>query len=98
MVVVLSVQKWRHYLLGRKFTIMSDQKALKFLLEQREVQPQFKKWLTELLGYYFEILYQSGLQNKAANALLRIESAPELKAMTTTICGHRNSVEGSGKR
>ena len=32
MAVVLSVQKWRHYLLERKFTIMSDQKALKFLL------------------------------------------------------------------
>ncbi|KAA0043868.1 Retrotransposable element Tf2 [Cucumis melo var. makuwa] len=39
MAVVLSVQKWQHYLLGRKFTIMSDQKALKFLLEQREIQP-----------------------------------------------------------
>ena len=42
MTVVLSVQKWRHYLLGRKFTIISDQKALKFLLEQREVQPSFR--------------------------------------------------------
>ncbi|KAL0554193.1 hypothetical protein IC582_008110 [Cucumis melo] len=41
MVVVLSVQRWRHYLLGRKFSILSNQKALKFLLEQREVQPQF---------------------------------------------------------
>ena len=33
MVVVLSMQKWRHYLLGRKFTIISNQKALKFMLE-----------------------------------------------------------------
>lgn len=48
MVVVLSVQKWRHYLLGRKLTIISNQKALKFLLEQRKVQPQFKKWFTKL--------------------------------------------------
>ncbi|TYJ99689.1 Transposon Ty3-G Gag-Pol polyprotein [Cucumis melo var. makuwa] len=84
MVVVLSVQKWRHYLLGRKFTIMSDQKALKFLLEQREVQPQFQKWLTTLLGYDFEILYQPGLQNKAADALSRMDTTPELQTMTTT--------------
>ncbi|KAL0541701.1 hypothetical protein IC582_021756 [Cucumis melo] len=84
MVVVLSIQKRRHYLLGRRFTIMSDQKALKFLLEQREVQPQFQKWLTKLLGYDFEILYQPGLQNKATDALLRMDMNPELQTMTTT--------------
>lgn len=84
MAVVLSVQKWRHYLLGKKFTIISDQKALKFLLEQRKVQPQFQKWLTKLLGYDFEILYQPGLQNKAADALSRMEQPVELNSMTTT--------------
>ncbi|KAL4034847.1 hypothetical protein IC575_003516 [Cucumis melo] len=36
MAIVLSVQKWR-LLLGRKLTVTSDQKAMKFLLEQREV-------------------------------------------------------------
>lgn len=41
MVMVLAVKKRRHYVLGRRFTIISDQEALKFLLEQREVQPQF---------------------------------------------------------
>ncbi|KAA0033667.1 transposon Tf2-1 polyprotein isoform X1 [Cucumis melo var. makuwa] len=84
MVVVLSVQRWRHYLLGRKFSILSDQKALKFLLEQREVQPQFQKWLTKLLGYDFEILYQLGLLNKAADALSRVEPRIELHEMTTS--------------
>lgn len=43
MAVVLSVQKWRHYLLERKFIVISNQKALKFfLLNQHEVQPQFQ--------------------------------------------------------
>ncbi|KAL4018114.1 hypothetical protein IC575_021704 [Cucumis melo] len=84
MAVVLSVQRWRHYLLGRKFSILSDQKALKFLLEQREVQPQFQKWLTKLLGYDFEILYQPGQLNKAADALSRVEPRIELHEMTTS--------------
>lgn len=63
---------------------MSDQKALKFLLKQREVQPQFKKWLTKLLAYDFEILYQLGLQNKAADALSKVDTTPELNTMTTS--------------
>ncbi|KAL0549151.1 hypothetical protein IC582_013632 [Cucumis melo] len=84
MAVVLSVQKWRRYLLGRRFTIMLYQKALKFLLEQREVQPQFQKWLTKLLGYDFEILYQPGLQNKTVDALSRKDTTLELQTMTTT--------------
>ena len=69
---------------GQEFTIISDQKALEFLLEQREVQPKFQKWLTKLLGYDFEILYQPGLQNKAADALSRMDQPVELKSLTTT--------------
>ena len=31
MAVVMAVQKWRHYVLGRKFTIISDRKAVRIL-------------------------------------------------------------------
>lgn len=43
MAVVLAIQKWKYYLLGNKFTVISDQKALKFLIEQREVQASVSK-------------------------------------------------------
>ncbi|GKG09609.1 RNA-directed DNA polymerase, reverse transcriptase [Tanacetum coccineum] len=35
MALVLAIQHWRPYLLGRSFTIFTDQKSLKFLFEQR---------------------------------------------------------------
>lgn len=37
MAVVLAVQRWRPYLLGRKFPAQADQCSLKFLLEQRVI-------------------------------------------------------------
>ncbi|KAA0060678.1 putative retroelement pol polyprotein [Cucumis melo var. makuwa] len=71
MAVVLSVQRWRPYLLGAKFVVKTDQKSLKFLLEQRVIQPQYQKCLSKLLGYSFEVVYKPGLENKAADALSR---------------------------
>lgn len=45
MAIVLAVQRWRPYLLGQKFIVKTDQKALRYLLDQRVVQPQYQKWL-----------------------------------------------------
>ncbi|KAA0058421.1 ty3-gypsy retroelement transposase [Cucumis melo var. makuwa] len=54
------VGRWRPYLLGRKFVVKTDQRSLKFLLEQRVIQPQYQKWIAKLLGYSFEVDINKG--------------------------------------
>ena len=69
MVVVLAVQKWCHFLLGRHFIVRIDQQSLRFLMDQRLLDPTLLRWITKLLGFDFEIQYKSRVANRVADAL-----------------------------
>ncbi|KAL9415035.1 hypothetical protein AB3S75_043332 [Citrus x aurantiifolia] len=47
------------------------------MLEQRISTSMQQKWLTKLIGYDFEIIFRSGRENKAADALSRLQESTE---------------------
>ncbi|PNY04175.1 hypothetical protein L195_g000590 [Trifolium pratense] len=69
--IVIAIQKWRPYLLGRHFKVRTDQKSLRFLTEQKVMGEEQHKWISKLLGYDFEMKYKPGKENSAADALSR---------------------------
>ncbi|GMJ14651.1 hypothetical protein HRI_005134300 [Hibiscus trionum] len=69
--ITQAVGKWRPYLLGRRFTIITDQRSLRELTQQTIQTPEQQRWLSKLIGYDFEIKYRPGKLNEAADALSR---------------------------
>ncbi|KAK2446641.1 hypothetical protein QL285_017420 [Trifolium repens] len=67
-----ALAKFRHYLLGHKFIIRTDQQSLKALLDQTLQIPEQQAWLHKFIGFYFTIEYKPGKDNVAADTLSRM--------------------------
>lgn len=79
--LVLAVQHWRPYLMGRRFVARTDHSSLKHLLSQKIVTPQ-QIWVANLLGYNFIIEYKIGISNAATDALSRRGESESLAALS----------------
>lgn len=78
--VVVTVHKWKHYLLGHHFKVKTDHLSLKYLMEQKLTTFMQQKWLTKLLGFDYEIIYKQGVDNKVVDALSRVEHLQDQEA------------------
>ncbi|GKC19565.1 ty3-gypsy retrotransposon protein, partial [Tanacetum coccineum] len=71
-VIVEVVYKWHQYLLGRWFTIHSDHRSIKELMQQVIQTPLQQKHVRKLMGFDFVIEYKPGSENFVADALSRV--------------------------
>ncbi|CAN1845235.1 Transposon Tf2-9 polyprotein [Linum perenne] len=93
--VLFAVSKWRHYLEGRHFSILTDHESLKYLLEQKVHTHIQKKGLVKLLGLDFEIRYRQGKYNRVVDALSRVHDDEESLSITAVLPDWILEVEGS---
>jgi len=70
--VIWAVELFRHYLTGRKFTIITDHTALTSLMHQKQLSGIFARWVLKLQEFDFDIKYRKGRLNGNADALSRI--------------------------
>lgn len=69
--VVFALTKFREYVLGRKVTIVTDHKALEFLLTSKFSSNRLMRWMLYIQEYDFEIRYRKGKDNVVADFLSR---------------------------
>lgn len=87
MAIVFSILRWKHYLMGRKFVVRTDQFSLKFILEQQEIRAEYQKWVMKLMGFDFTIQYDPGKSNTVVDALRRREGDPTAQLELCTALG-----------
>jgi hypothetical protein len=70
--VVKFCRYFRHYLLGRKFTLRTDHASLVWLLRFRHLEGQLARWLEEMSQFDMEVVHRPGKKHLNADGLSRI--------------------------
>ncbi|XP_033229737.1 uncharacterized protein LOC117181286 [Belonocnema kinseyi] len=70
--IVWAVKRLRQYLLGKKFPIQTDHKALIWLHNVKDPSSRLLRWRLRLEEYVYEIEYVKGKENKVADCLSRL--------------------------
>ena len=76
--IVFVVTRLKQFLLGRRFTLQTDHKPLKYLFATDEEIPKtasarIRRWAIALRGFDFELKYTPGEQNPHTDALSRLD-------------------------
>eukprot|EP00253_Pinus_taeda_P019414 PITA_19414 len=69
--IIHALKMWRHYLMGRKFLLHTDQHSLTNYFSQPTLNARQARWVDFLSGFDFEIKHLQGKENKVADALSR---------------------------
>ncbi|KAE8964049.1 hypothetical protein PR002_g29094 [Phytophthora rubi] len=73
--VVWAIKLFRPYLYGRKFTILTDHAALKWLMTSPNLTGKLHRWALTLQEFDFDVQYRPGSTNVVADALSRAPAA-----------------------
>lgn len=84
--IVWGVERFSLYLLGTKFVLITDCKALKYLFSPRSRPcPRIERWVLRIQSYNYEVKYEPGVTN-LADALSRLSIDNKKPLDTTAEC------------
>ena len=78
--IKLSLEVFKVYLLGRKFVVQTDHRALEWMERLKENNARLCRWSLALQSYSFVVEHRPGAQNLNADALSRNPAMALLRA------------------
>lgn len=76
-------EKFHDYLYGHRFTVLTDNNPLTYVLTTAKLDATGHRWLAELASYTFDIKYRPGKANANADILSRLpRSSAEMQKIT----------------
>jgi hypothetical protein len=81
--IVHSLKIWSHYLLGRRFVLMTNHCGLRHLFDQPKLSVIQARWMALLSEFDFEIKHIKGKENRVVDALSRSVKMIHLEAVRT---------------
>jgi RNase H-like domain found in reverse transcriptase len=77
----LCLERWRHFLVGIKFLILTDHVALTYIQSSATVSRRNARWLEFLSQFTFEIEHIRGRENVFADALSRVPGVENVSCL-----------------
>jgi hypothetical protein len=75
---VLAIKKFRAYIEGQPFKVITDHASLKWLMTQKDLTGRLARWSLKLQGFNFEIEHRKGTENIVPDSLSRVYSEEAL--------------------
>lgn len=92
--ILWCIHKFRIYLLGRRFTVITDHKNLQWLHRSKNWNSRLTRWSVQLQDYSFDVQYCRGSENTVADSLSRYyEKGPETSLRINSIEGKTSLCE-----
>jgi hypothetical protein len=85
MAIILALDKWKSYLQHQPFTILTDQRSLTHLEDQKLANGIQHKAFVKLLGLQYKIEYKKGVENSAADGLSSQTHEEEVRAVSASV-------------
>lgn len=75
--MIWAIQKYRGYLEGYRFTVVTDHSSLMWLNNLKNPTGRLARWALFLLEYDYRIIYRKGSSHLVPDALSRLHESPE---------------------